>query len=391
MPRVAMVIQRYLPHLGGAEKQLQQLAPRLVALGYEVCILTRHEKGLAYEEVIGGVPVYRLPAIGPKALAAITFTFSVVRKLSDLRPDLVHAHEALSPARAAVLSRRLNRHPVLLKILRGGDLGDLYKLKRRPFWKFYFEDLKRNVDAFLVISREIDAELNVLHVPPEKRFFLPNGVDTERCTPVSEEQKIELRERLSLPAGATIVVYVGRLEPEKRVDNMLKTWQDIRSEHADACLLIVGAGSEEGRLRAIQVDGVRFTGAVDDAVPYLQAADVFVLPSSTEGMSNAMLEAMSCSLAVLATRVGGAPDVIEHDRSGYLIPPDDLPSLRHGLESLLADESLRLRLGSNARARMLADFSLDSVAERLAALYRHLLEMHPITDSRRSRLPGSGV
>ena len=70
MPRVAMIIQRYLPHIGGAEKQLQQLAPRLRERGYEVCILTRHEKGLLHEEVIDGVLVHRLPSIGPKPLAA---------------------------------------------------------------------------------------------------------------------------------------------------------------------------------------------------------------------------------------------------------------------------------------------------------------------------------
>ncbi len=123
----------------------------------------------------------------------------------------------------------------------------------------------------------------------------------------------------------------------------------------------------------MQVESVQFTGQVDDAVPYFQAADLFVLPSSTEGLSNSMLEAMSCGLPVLATRVGGAPDVIAHGESGYLIPPDDRQALRRGLETLLEDRALRFNLGSNARQRILAEFSLDSVAKRLAALYQRLL------------------
>lgn len=380
MPRVAMVIQRYLPHLGGAERQLQQLAPRLCALGYEVCILTRHERGLARYEVIDGVPVHRLPSLGPKALAGVTFTIAAIMELTRFHPDIVHAHEILTPASIAVLSKRINKHRVLVKILRGGARGDIDKLKRRPFWKSYFRNLKRSVDAFIVISNEIDEELSLLDAPKEKRIFLPNGVNTERCFPVSEDERIKLRKELSLPSRATIVIYVGRLVPEKRVDHLLMTWNNIRSKHSDAYLLIMGEGAEEQRLRQLHVDGAQFTGKINDAIPYLQAADLFVLPSSTEGLSNSMLEAMSCGLPVLATSVGGAPDVIRHNVSGYLIPPDDVDSLQHGLETLLGDAALRFTLGSNARRRIVSDFSLDSVAERLAALYQHLLTTKNLMD-----------
>ena len=373
MATVAMVIQRYLPHVGGAERQLQQLSPRLRNLGFDVVILTRHEKGLSRFEVIDGIPVHRLPAAGPKARAATTFTLSAVLKLIRLRPDIIHAHEILTPASIAVLTKQIIRRPVLVKVLRGGARGDVYKLKRRPFWKSNFRSLVRNVDAFITISQEIDDELSALAVPEEKRFSLPNGVDAVRCIPVSEEQKHKLRAKLSLPQQATVVVYAGRLVQEKRVDHLLKIWGDIRSRFFDAHLVIVGEGAQETELKELHMDGVQFTGQVDDAVAYLQAADLFVLPSSTEGLSNSMLEAMSCGLPVLATSVGGAPDVIQHKESGYLIPPDDLDSLQQGLETLLEDEALRFKLGSNARQRILSEFSLDSVARRLAGLYRSLL------------------
>jgi glycosyltransferase involved in cell wall biosynthesis len=262
---------------------------------------------------------------------------------------------------------------VLVKILRGGARGDIYKLKRRPFWKSYLRRLIKNVDAFLVISQEIDEELAALKVPPQKRFFLPNGVNAVRCSPVSEERKQKLRAGLALPPQGTIVTYAGRLVPEKRVNHLLKIWKEIRTKFPLAFLLIVGSGEEQARLEKMQIDGVQFTGQVEDAVPYLQAADLFVLPSSTEGLSNSMLEAMSCGLPVLATSVGGAPDVIEHQVSGWLIPPEDVDSLQQGLETLLADESLRFSLGSQARQRILSSFSLDSTARQLAALYQQLM------------------
>ena len=373
MTRVAMLIQRYLPHVGGAERQLQQLAPRLKNLGFDVVILTRHEKGLARFEQIGGIPVYRLPASGPKAWAALTFTVSALLRLVRLRPDLLHAHEILTPASIALWAKRLLPRPVVVKLLRGGARGDIYKLKKRPLWKTYLRSLRRGVDVFIAISQEIDDELAALGIRPEQRVFLPNGVDAVRCTPVSEERKQKLRLALSLPRKSTLVVYAGRLVPEKRVDYLLTVWNEMRMKFPDTHLLILGEGAEEARLKEMNVQGVHFTGQVDDAVPYFQAADLFVPPSSTEGLSNSMLEAMSCGLPVLATSVGGAPDVIAHGESGYLIPPDDKEALRRGLEVLLEDRALRFSLGSNARQRILAEFSLDSVAKRLAALYQRLL------------------
>lgn len=379
MKRVAMLIQQYLPHVGGAERQLQQLAPRLHALGFELHVITRRESGLLPFEVIDDVPVYRMPSIGPKPLAAATFTAASVAQLSRLQPDLVHAHEILRPSAIAVNSKRINKHPVVVKLLRGGARGDILKLKRRLFWRPYFANLNRSVDAFITISREIDQELESLNVDAEKRVFIPNGVDTALHVPVSEEQKLKLRAELSLPLHARIVVYAGRLVPEKRVDSLLKIWNDMRAKHSDAYLLILGEGPEESRLKEMPVNGVQFTGRVDDAVRYLQAADIFVLPSSTEGLSNSMLEAMSCGLAVLATTVGGAPDVIQHNIHGYLIPPEDVDSLQRGLETLLGDGTLRFTLGAAARKRSLSEFSLDSVAERLAALYHRLLDKDHLT------------
>ena len=373
MARVAMVIQRYLPHVGGAERQLQQLAPRLRDLGFELHILTRHEDGLERFEEIDGVPVHRLPASGPKPWAAVTFTLAALWKLLSIRPDVIHAHEILTPASIALYSKTLIHRPVLVKILRGGARGDIYKLKQRPLWKSYLRRLIKTVDAFIVISHEIDEELAALRVPPHKRVFLPNGVDAVRCSPVSEEGRLKLRASLSLPPRADILMYAGRLVPEKRVDHLLEIWEDVRSKFPLAHLLIVGGGEEQARLENMHVDGVQFTGQVEDAVPYLQAADLFVLPSSTEGLSNAMLEAMSCGLPVLATSVGGAPDVIEHQVSGWLVPPEDVDALRQGLETLLEGEDLRFSLGANARQRILSGFSLDSIARRLAALYRQLM------------------
>ena len=382
MPRVAMLIQKYYPHVGGAERQIQRLVPRLQMHGFEVCIITRHEPGLSRFEMVDRAPVYRLICPGPKPLAALFYIVGAFTLLSRLRPDLIHAHEILSPASAALLAKRFFSWPVIVKVLRGGMRGDVYKLKHRAFWKQRFQALCQGVDSFVVISHEIDQELTALGVPSTKRAFIPNGVDTEIFAPVSDLQKKQLRAQLLLSADGPLVVYLGRLTFEKRVDHLIRIWSTIRSTFPQAQLLVIGTGPEEETLRAQSagVPGVKFTGQVNDALRYLQAADLFVLPSATEGLSNSLLEAMSAGLPVLATSVGGTPDVITHGENGYLIPPDDLPALTTGLLALMADPALCVRLGAQGRKTIQKNFSLDSIAARLATLYRRFITA-PATSS----------
>ncbi len=129
--RVAMLIQRYYPHIGGAERQLAALAPLLQKQGVVLHVLTRREAGLARFEYIDGVPVHRLPVAGPKPVAALMYTLTALRLLQQLRPDVIHAHELLSPATTAVAAKRWFGTPTVAKVLRGGDLGDLAKLQTK--------------------------------------------------------------------------------------------------------------------------------------------------------------------------------------------------------------------------------------------------------------------
>jgi glycosyltransferase involved in cell wall biosynthesis len=134
-------------------------------------------------------------------------------------------------------------------------------------------------------------------------------VDTELFAPLSDSQKQRLRTELGLPSNAKIIVYLGRLTAEKRVDHLLCIWPEIRAAFPEAQLMIVGTGPEEAHLRQMSVPGVQFTGQVDDTIPYLQATDLFVLPSATEGLSNSMLEALSTDCQCWQ-RPLAAPDVI---------------------------------------------------------------------------------
>jgi glycosyltransferase involved in cell wall biosynthesis len=374
--RVATIIQAFYPHVGGAERQLAALAPLLQARGANIFVLTRRYPGLRPFEMVNDVPVYRLPIPGPKAVKSMSFTLSAMPLLRRLRPDVIHAHELLSPTTTAVTAKRLFGTPVVTKVLRGGTLGDVYKLKNRRFGRSRLERFKQQVDAFIAISREIDTELAEVGIAAKKRTFIPNGVDTGRFTPLSTTEKMAKKRELVLPPGQHIL-FTGRLVPEKRIDQLITSWPAIRKVHANANLLVLGAGPEAARLEQLAGPGVHFLGQLDNVADFLQAADLFVLPSATEGLSNALLEAMASGLACIATRVGGATDVITHRQNGWLLQPDEPAQLQEAINTLLADVASRTRLGEQARLKMLREYALPMVADRLLLLYRSLLMDRP--------------
>jgi glycosyltransferase involved in cell wall biosynthesis len=367
-----MLIQAYHPHVGGAERQLAALAPLLQAQGVDVHILTRRYSGLKSWEIIDGIPVHRLPIPGPKPVASLSFTLAALPLLYRLKPDLIHAHELLSPTTTAVLAKRLFGMPVAAKVLRGGQLGDIAKLKQRRSGRQRLAAMRHHVDAFITISQEIDRELAGLNIPQAKRPFIPNGVDTEHFAPVTTQEQAALRSELSLPEGL-ITVYTGRLSREKQIDQLIAAWPQVQAVHPQAALLLLGAGEQESKLKQQAGSGVIFGGAVGDVAPFLQCADLFVLPSATEGLSNALLEAMAAGLPVIASHVGGAPDLITHGHNGLLISPDHPANLAASIIALLNDSPQRERLGQQARQKVMHDYALPNVAQKLYDLYEQLL------------------
>jgi len=364
--KVAMVIQSYYPHVGGAERQIMSLSPYLHKKGVEITIYTRKRRGLATREMIEGNRVIRIYSPGPKIIAALFYSIGTLLKIQRDKPDIVHAHELLSPTTTAALAKMVLKKPNVVKVLRGGYLGGLYKIRLGKLSSFRIRLIKTYIDHFISISTEIENELVALGIPETKISFIPNGVNTQKFAPVRIDLRPAIVHSLMLPMGK-LVFYSGRLVQEKRVENLIHVWPDITLRHPDAFLMILGDGQDRERLEKMASDNIIFLGQVDNVHQYLQAADLFVLPSSTEGLSNAMLEAMSCGLPVIATKIGGAPDVIDHERNGLLIEPDNLLALKNAILQIL--NSSNRAMGEEARKTILSDYSLEEVANKIYSLY----------------------
>ncbi len=372
-PTIAIIIQRYLPLLGGMERQTHAQALRLVQHGFEVHIITRRHAGLPAFECMDGVVVHRVPVFGPKVTASLSYTFHTLRLLPHLQPDLVHAHELLSEATIGILAERLWGWPLLFTPHRGGSIGDVQRLHQKFLGTRRMAAIAASGERFICISGEIAAELRSAGVPAERLVHIPNGVDIARFRPRPAAERVALRRRLGLPGESLVTVFSGRLAPEKRVNLLLEAWPEVRRAHPTASLHILGEGEQQEALQSSAGEGVFFHGYVQNVEDFLAAGDLFVLPSIAEGISGAMLEAMSSGLPVLVTRVGAAPEVVTHGENGWLIAPDDPPALKSALLRLLGDAALRTRMGKAARQRIETAYALDVVVEELADVYRELL------------------
>lgn len=368
-----IAIQAFRPHVGGAELQLERLAPHLAARGVSSEIVTRAVSGWPRRERIPGATLYRTPLAGESAMASIAYVLAasarIVRRRRAL--DLVHAHGALSPATIG-LAGRLTGLPCLVTVLGTGPHGDLARLTRKPLGRTRARLLAR-LAWFVALSAEARDELLAHGVPAERIRLIPNGVDLAVHRPAAGVERAALRERLGLPAGRFLGAFVGRLHPVKDVDTLLEAAARV----PDLVLVVVGDGPERGRLEARAAElqlgpRVRFLGQSQRVADVLRAADAFLLSSHGEGMSNALLEAMACGLPCLASdAVGGARELLGHDR-GLLVAGGDAAAWAEAIERVAADPALRERLGGAAAGFVAESLSLEVAAERLAGVYAEL-------------------
>ena len=233
-------------------------------------------------------------------------------------------------------------------------------------------------------ARALSQELDL----PESLFaIVPNGVDANLFRPPSDRRAI--RRALDLPADRFVVLCVANLKPVKGHATYLRAIASLKRMHDVTTFIMVGrdySGGEieaEARSRCPNAD-IRFTGPRDDVPAWYQAADLYIQPSLWEGHCNAILEAMSSGLAVIATHVGGNSDSIDHGRTGLLVAPGEEVALAAAMSSLSADAPRRTCLGQAARQRVLADRRLDVALQSWIDRYKNLAKRRTGMPSGRS-------
>ena len=376
-----MVVRLFYPWIGGTERQAHKLARKLVDRQQPVELVTGWWfRGTARREAIDGIPLYRnftfwhsLDIKGLRKFSGYLYILTLIWYLWRRRADydVIHVHGLNYHTFASVIAGRLTGHKVLVKLANSGPASDINKMRNEKQLALarYMLSTALQCDRFVALNEKVVQELKAVGVPVEKIVELPNGVE------VTESMR-RTSYALNNPAR---IIYLGRLHKQKGLDTLLQAFQQLqrRRPEGSVYLQLVGDGPlrEELETLAQQLeisDWVEFAGESDRVRAELEQSDIFVLPSRAEGLSNSLLEAMSCGLPVVVSDIPGNRDVIEDEENGLRFVMDDPDSLVEKLSVLLEQEALRRQLGQAAYATVEREYSLDHVAECYTVLYREL-------------------
>jgi len=292
--------------------------------------------------------------------------------------QIIHAHLASSPAITATIAGKLLRKKIVVKFGGAGKTGDIQTSHRTFLGRIKLKFLMKYVNIFICPSEEMKEELINYGFAKGKVVKIPNGVDIALFHPVNDLQKENLKKRFNFPS-LPVLVYAGRLERGKGLAMLLMAWQRVVKVGRESYLVVVGEGSEKDSLidlaKQLQIiESVKFTGAVRDVNKYLQTGDCFVLPSSAEGLPNALLEAMATGLPVIATKIGGVEEVIENKKNGFLFEPGSVDQLAKGILTLLSQSDLAHKLGQQARRTIEENYAIDIISEKYLKLYAEIIK-----------------
>jgi glycogen synthase len=397
--RICIVtVAGYVHGIGGMQDHTTDLARGLVNAGHEVEVVTaRHPEGVREATHAGSrwhfvdapTRYERLPMRHHGWLRGSASAFDQIH--ADRPFELVHSE---STSALGLLHRGAHLRVPLVTKFHGNYLSLARAALRRARRGSAFAEAKhlvwitghhvvppgtwyrfRACEAMVPSLRELEGTVRSYLLRRERTHVVPNGVDTGLFRP---RPRTEARAELGLGPEPLLLV-VGRLNREKGTHHAIRVLAQLReSGTSDVRLVVVGDGEERDALERLARDlgvgaNVTFAGAKPRAsvAAYLAAADVFLFPTEREEAAPLIVpQAMACSAAVVASDIGGIPEVIEKaGESGVLVPPGDVPALSAAASRLLEDEALRRRLGEGARRRMLAEYTLERMVERTLAVY----------------------
>jgi len=358
--RIVIIVNLFPPKwIGGTEIASYCIAEHLAKRKHDVHIITSldHDlvKNRSYEK---GFHIHRISVIPIRTIGLIFFWVDIFRMIKKIDPDIVHA-QSLIFAIPALISKKLLKIPYIV----WGQGSDVYL--QDCFMKLVSNTIIKNADSAIALTKNMKELMQAIY--NRDIVIIPNGIDLG-----------DYRDEPDEPPRETLgkrILFVGRFNPVKGIQYLVRAMKIVCEVLPDAKLILVGDGEERENLEHLTNslgirDRVDFVGMIPhEKIPdYLCQADIFVLPSLSEGFPLVILEAMACGLPIVATRVGGVPDIIEDGVNGYLVESGDFQKMANKIIFILENQPLKLLISKNNRIKVQM-YGWENVINQLEHIY----------------------
>jgi len=385
--KVLRVIARL--NMGGPALHVSYLSAGLQERGYDTTLvagsLAVGEESMADVAERLGVPIVTVPDLHREIspLRDLRAVYHVAALIRELRPQILHTHTAKAGTigRLAAVLAGGAAPPIVVHTFHGHVLRGYFGPLQSNLFRLLERWLARRTTALIAVSPEVRDDLVALGVAPAEKFTVVRlGIELqERVGSLNgDAQGLETRRLLGIAPDRFVVGWIGRMTAVKRTDDVLLAVRRLRDRGVDAVLCMVGDGPDRETVerRARELGIVRsslFLGYQDEVAPYYAVFDALILPSANEGTPVSAIEALAGGRPVVATQVGGVPDVVRDGVDGFLVQPGDVDAMAERLARLAADADLRRRMGEAGSASVRARYSVERLLDDVDALYRRLL------------------
>ncbi len=300
--------------------------------------------------------------------------YRLMQRIAAFRPDVIQANGGRTVKYGAFAQRFAPRGALIYR-----NIGDPAGWVRTWYHELFYRRLVMPpVDGVVSISRGILENVKAFYPPFAFEACIPNGIDPAQLGQQAQARE-DVRAEADTPADAPVLVFVGSLSAEKRVDRLLRVAAQVHRQQPGVHVWIVGGGPLRAELerqaRASPLAGqVRFFGVQKSVAPFLKAADLFLLTSDTEGVPAVVLEAGFMKLPVVATRVGGLAECVRDGETGVLVGPREEDEMARHVLRLLRHPTRRAEMGAAAKRWVQDRFTIEQIARRYAAFYQEVLD-----------------
>jgi len=380
---ICMITWEYPPRIvGGIARHCEGLAKALVKIGHPVHVITLDFPGALQYEEVEGVKIHRTSVeLGHPSFIAWVFIFNhfmekkVAMLSKDVKFDIVHIHDWLV-AFSGIATKHYLKIPLVLT-LHSTEFGrafslnnpDSYLIDGIEWWATY--ESKRVIVTSNSMKHEVEEHF---HLPQSKIDVIPNAIDASKYNVKVDREAV--KRRYGIAPDDRVVLFVGRLVPQKGVEHLIKATSKIVSNHPNTRIVIVGDGWLKEHLWNLAVSSeykhkILFLGFLSDQelIELTLSSDVLVVPSIYEPFGIVALEGMAAGVPVVASNVGGLAEIIEHDRTGVLVYAGDPNSIAWGVNRVLSDLNYARWLVENAKRKIREIYSWDAVAKRTVEVY----------------------